>query len=663
MDKNTIIGILLIIVIFIGFSYYNKTRVNKAFNKEITIADSLYEAEDYDAAKASYLKALAMKPNQPYPSSRIEDINRILGIDMQITDTLKPEPVPGEMETDLQQAVISEDTLDPEERKARFGVFGTATTGEKEFITLENDLVKLKISTLGGRIYSAELKEFTTHNSLPLILFDGDSTAFGFKFFTSDNRPVETNNLYFTPQSNARDLNASSTTQSVALRLMADPDTYIEYVYTLEPNKYMIDFDINIRGMTEIIPANQSSLDLNWEMYLPQQEKGRQNEDIYTTIKYKYYQGEVDGFRERSQKDMEENEITTRVRWMAFKDQFFSSVLIADNFFLNAYVRSVKLPESEKYLRNFRAELSIPYEGNSNETIGMKFYYGPNHFNTLKKYEVELEELVFLGRNIIRWINQYVIISIFNWLNKYIANYGIIILLLTIIIKMVLFPLTWKSYMSQAKMRVLKPQVDEINTKFPKKEDAMKKQQATMALYKRAGVSPMGGCLPMLLQMPILFAMFRFFPASLELRQKSFLWADDLSTYDSILDLPFKIPMYGDHVSLFTLLMTVSTIVTMKINSPSASGGAQMPGMKGMMYIMPIMFMLILNNFSAGLTYYYFLANLITFGQNLLTKQFVDEDAILKKLEENKKKPVKKSKWQKRLEEASKQRGVQPRRK
>ena len=217
--------------------------------------------------------------------------------------------------------------------------------------------------------------------------------------------------------------------------------------------------------------------------------------------------------------------------------------------------------------------------------------------------------------------------------------------------------------MSQAKMRVLKPQVDEINAKFPKKEDAMKKQQATMALYKRAGVSPMGGCLPMLLQMPILFAMFRFFPTSLELRQKSFLWADDLSTYDSILDLPFTIPMYGDHVSLFTLLMTISTIVTMKINSPSSSGGAQMPGMKGMMYIMPIMFMLILNNFSAGLTYYYFLANLITFGQNMLTKQFIDEDAIIKKLEENKKKPAKKSKWQKRLEEAAKQRGVQPRKK
>jgi len=274
----------------------------------------------------------------------------------------------------------------------------------------------------------------------------------------------------------------------------------------------------------------------------------------------------------------------------------------------------------------------------------------------LKKYGMELEELVYLGKSIIRIINQYVIIAIFNWLNNFIGNYGLIILILTVIIKTVLFPFTFKSYMSQAKMRVLKPQVDEINAKFPKKEDAMKKQQATMALYKRAGASPMGGCLPMLLQMPVLFAMFRFFPSSIELRQEGFLWAHDLSTYDSILNLPFEIPMYGDHVSLFTLLMTVSTIITMKINSP-ATGSTQMPGMKGMMYIMPVMFMLILNKFSAGLTYYYFLANMITFGQNLLTKQFVDEEAILKKLAENKKKPVQKSKWQKRLEEASKARG------
>jgi len=286
-------------------------------------------------------------------------------------------------------------------------------------------------------------------------------------------------------------------------------------------------------------------------------------------------------------------------------------------------------------------------------------YYGPNHFKTLKKYGMDLQELVYLGRNIIRWINQFVIIPIFNWLNKYINNYGIIILLLTLIIKMALFPLTYKSYVSQAKMRVLKPFIDEINKKYPKKEDAMKKQQAQMALYKQAGVSPLSGCLPMLLQMPILFAMFRFFPTSIELRQQSFLWAHDLSTYDSVLQLPFTIPMYGDHVSLFTILMTVSTILTMKLNSPSGDTG-QMPGMKGMMYIMPITFMLFLNNFAAALTYYYFLANLITFAQNMIAKAFVNEEEILRRVHERKKMPAKKSKWQQRLEEAAKAKGYNP---
>lgn len=658
MDRNTIIGILLIGAIFIGFSYYNNTRKNKSFAHEIEMADSLFEAEDYDAAKASYIKALTIQPNQPYPESRVDEINRILGITQTQSDTLQlaESPEPAIKETEV-SPVVTQDPQTPGRVESTDGAFGVAVSGEPEMIILENELVKLNISTLGGKIYSAELKNYSTHDSLPLILFDGDSTAFGFKFFTSDNRPVETNNLYFIPQERERYLDASESAKTVSLRLISEPGQYIEYTYVLNPGEYMLDFDINLVGMKEIIPPNLNSLDLNWEIYVPQQEKGRQNEDNYTSLKYKYYQGEVDGFRERSQKDEEESEITTRVQWLAFKDQFFSSVLIADNYFLNAYVRSRRLPESEKHTRNFRAELSVPYDGDSEEPIGFQIYLGPNHFNTLKKYEIELEELVFLGRNIIRWISQFAIIPIFNWLNNSIANYGIIILLMTIIIKMVLFPLTWKSYMSQAKMKVLKPQIDEISAKFPKKEDSMKKQQATMALYKRAGVSPMGGCLPMVLQMPILFAMFRFFPASIELRQESFLWATDLSTYDSIFDLPFTIPMYGDHISLFTLLMTVSTIVTMKINSPSATGGAQMPGMKGMMYIMPVMFMVILNNFSAGLTYYYFLANLITFGQNMITKQFVNENAILKKLEENKKKPAPKSKWQQRLEAASKQRG------
>jgi YidC/Oxa1 family membrane protein insertase len=288
----------------------------------------------------------------------------------------------------------------------------------------------------------------------------------------------------------------------------------------------------------------------------------------------------------------------------------------------------------------------------------MKLYYGPNSIPILRKEGLELEKIVFLGRNIIGWISRFVIIPIFNWLNHFISNFGLIILILTIIIKVVLFPLTYKSYQSQAKMQVLKPMVEELGKKFPKKEDAMKKQQATMDLYKRAGVNPMGGCLPMLLQMPILFAMFRFFPVSIELRQEHFLWATDLSTYDSILHLPFMIPMYGDHVSLFTLLMTASTLLTMKMTG--SSPGSDQPGMKMMMYMMPIMFMLILNSFPAGLTYYYFLANMLTYIQNIVSKRFINADAVLATLEQNKKKAIPKSKWQQRLEAAAKQRGINP---
>ena len=309
-----------------------------------------------------------------------------------------------------------------------------------------------------------------------------------------------------------------------------------------------------------------------------------------------------------------------------------------------------------RFLRFFESEIGVPYASGETSQVKMKMYFGPNKFTTLKKYDLELEELVFLGKNIIRWINQYVIIPIFNLLDNFIVSYGIIILILTLLIKVVLFPLTHKSFLSQAKMKVMKPMVDEIAKKFPNKDDAMKKQQATMELYKKAGVSPMGGCLPMMLQMPILFAMFRFFPASIELRQQSFLWAHDLSTYDSIFNLPFTIPMYGDHVSLFTLLMTASTIITTKISSP-AGGQEQMPGMKTMMYMMPVMFMLILNNFSAGLTYYYFLANVISIIQTQVSQRFVSEKDLLKKIEENKKKPVRKSKWQQRLDAAAKQGG------
>jgi len=650
MDRNTITGIILIFAIFIGFSIYNNSRLNKGYEKAVEVAESYYAKGEYENARAEYINALRYKPNQADAIAKVNELNSKLGISSEGTakkDTVKT----AEGQQALPSATGPVQAGDP----GQYGIFASAATGENDFITLENSKLEIKIARKGGRVYSARLKDYRTYDSLPLILFSGDSTVFGFNFFTADNKAVQTNNLYFKPLSDKKVFNATSSEQTVTLRLLADSNRYVEYSYTLAPNKYSVEFNVSFKSLEGIIASNQNSITLDWKMYIPQQEMGRTNEENYSTIKYKYFNDDVTSLKLRSTKD-EKVDIPTKLSWVAFQDQFFSSVVVTNDFFVNGTVTSTRTPASPKYLRYYTAELGVPYGQGASNSLKMKLYYGPNSITILRKEGMSLDQLVFLGKNIIAWINRFMIIPIFNWLNKYISNYGLIILLLTIIIKIVLFPLTFKSYQSTAKMQVLKPMVDELGKKFPKQEDAMRKQQATMDLYKRAGVNPMGGCLPMLLQMPILFAMFRFFPVSIELRQQHFLWATDLSTYDSILNLPFTIPLYGNHVSLWTLLMTASTILTTKMSGSTA--GSDQPGMKMMMYMMPVMFMLILNNFSSGLTYYYFLANMITYLQNIVSKRFINADAVLATLEANKKKPVQKSKWQQRLEAAAKQRGI-----
>ncbi|MRR21675.1 membrane protein insertase YidC [bacterium] len=652
MDKNTIIGIVLIFLIFLGFSVYNNQRTGKVFRAETEYADSLYKAGDYDEAREAYIRALGYRPKDQPTIDRVVELNNKLGL-------VKPEQVTAASTTPSDSSAVpaAVSSTGPAD-SAAYGIFSSSLSGEQEFYTLENELMVVTVSAKGGKPYSVMLKKYNTHDGRPIVLFNGDSTVFGYKFFTADNKPIKTDDLYFRPVNYSGPAIAEGAPVSLTMKLEASNGASIDYVYTMQPDDYMIGFETKFNSMGSVIPANTSSLALDWKMYIPQQEKGRQNEEMYTGLKYKVYQENVEdlgGARQKQKKDVV-TENLMRTDWIAYKDQFFSSVIIADDFFLNAMVSSSTADPTSRFLRYFESEIGVPYTHGESSAIKMQMYFGPNSFTLLRKYDLKLEELVFLGRNIIRGINQYVIIPIFNFLDNYIVSYGIIILILTLLIKVVLFPLTHKSFLSQAKMRVMKPMVDEIAKKFPKQEDAMKKQQATMELYKKAGVSPMGGCLPMLLQMPILFAMFRFFPTSIELRQQSFLWAKDLSTYDSIFNLPFTIPMYGDHVSLFTLLMTVSTIFSTKISNP-AGGQEQMPGMKTMMYLMPVMFMLILNNFSAGLTYYYFLANVITIIQTQVSRRFVNEDEILRKIEENKKKVVKKSKWQLRLEAAAKQSG------
>ncbi|NOX84524.1 MAG: membrane protein insertase YidC, partial [Chlorobi bacterium] len=544
-----------------------------------------------------------------------------------------------------------------------------AAMGRQDTITIETDLAVYKISRKSGFIVDAVLKKYKTWDSLPLRLFEPEYNKFGLTFFAS-NRVINTNDLYFTPADSSShhfSVNGDNSFQ-FSMRLYADddagnpsPDSYIEYLYDFKGDDYMFDFTINLVNLRGIIPANINTMELYWNADLIQQEHSI-DQFNGSTIYYKYYHDDVDYLSET--KDDEE-QINTRLKWISFKQRFFSSTLIAKQFFEGGSLKTYELENKpyEKYLKTMEASLDIPINPMANTSIPMSFYMGPNKFKILKSYNLELERQIPIGWSffLLAWINQYIVIPVFDWLGGYGWNYGIVILVLTIMLKIVLFPIAYKTYMSSAKMRVLKPEVDEINKKFPKKEDSMKKQQAVMALYKKAGANPASGCVPMLLQMPILFAMFRFFPSSIELRQQSFLWAHDLSSYDSILDLPFKIPFYGDHVSLFTLLMTVSTVMYTYLNNQMmGQQSTQMPGMKTMMYLMPILFLGIFNNYASGLSYYYFLANIITFGQMFVFRYVVNEDKLRAQIEANKKKPKKKSNFQKRLEEAAKKRGYKP---
>ncbi|MEE4258712.1 MAG: membrane protein insertase YidC [Bacteroidales bacterium] len=571
-----------------------------------------------------------------------------------------------EYQEKIEKEEVVETSQDYQQLQSKYAVFANASLGNEELYILENDVIKLEISNKGGYIRNVELKKYETYDSLPLILFNGETTHFGLSFF-ADRKAINTQNFFFQPNdSSSKHLTVSGDNTIVfSMRLYADagestidPSSYVEFLYTLKGDDYMFDFDINMVNMESVIPATSSYLNLNWYADLRQQEKTIDRFNG-STIYYKHYEDDVDYM---SETDDDEEQIKTRLKWVSFKQRFFSSSLIAKNYFGSGQLETIEKenPESARYLKSMNVNLEIPYNFNSGTHIPMSFYFGPNKFTTLKKYDLGLERQIPIGWSffLLAWINQYIVIPVFNWLGAYGWNYGIVILVLTILLKIVLFPIAYKTYMSSAKMRVLKPEVDELSKKFPKKEDAMKKQQAVMALYKSAGANPASGCIPMLLQMPILFAMFRFFPASIELRQQPFLWAHDLSSYDSIAQLPFTIPFYGDHVSLFTLLMAVSTIMYTYLNNQMMGAQSnQLPGMKTMMYIMPVMFLGIFNDYASGLSYYYFLANIITFGQMFVFRYAINEEKLRAKIQANKKKPKKKSGFQKRLEDAAKKRG------
>lgn len=536
-------------------------------------------------------------------------------------------------------------------------IMGENSSLAEETYTLENELVKLTLSNKGGRITAVELKKYKSSDKKPLILWDNKENQDRFGLLVSSQGNVlNTQSLFFT----ANRLNDSILVMSSVL----PNNEEVNYTYRLPKDSYNTFFTVHLKNLTAS-GMTPDKLNFIWREDIKAQEKGRTFESRYTSIYYKEYDDDVDNLS--SSKEMAEKTFEKDLRWVAFKSQFFSSVLITDSKFSGVKIESSKYDDTSAspYLKRMGASIPLTYNGESEISIPLKFYFGPNEYKTLRNYgsDVDLQELVDLGWGPIAWVNRFLVVEIFNFLEKYVTgNYGIIILLLTVIIKLLLSPLTYKSYLSSAKMRVLKPQIEEINERIPK-EKAMERQQATMELYRKVGVNPMGGCIPMIVQMPILFAMFYFFPVAIQLRQKSFLWADDLSSYDSIASLPFNIPFYGDHVSLFTLLMAVTNLVYTYINMQNQPTTSQpgMPNMKIFMYLMPIIFLGVFNQYASGLSYYYFIATLFTIIQTIIIRQYMLNDSkLLAQLEENKAKPKKpKSNFRKRLEEMQKEQAKQ----
>lgn len=606
MDKKTLIGLIVIGAILFGFTWYNAS-IQQKYAQEQQALTATQETES--------------------------------------TDKIVPE-------------VRQPDTLqaaDQLERHIGSSLF-QATTGTEKKIEVENDLMKVIFSNKGGKVASVVLKDYLTYQGTPLVLFPDSASVFDMSFFIKqqfNNVQINTGDYYFVADSSfTPTFAADETSKNLTFRLDVDSTAHVDFVYTIYKDNYMIDFDVQFVGMENLLAQNQTDLEFTWQNVGMQNEKGFENENNYTTIAYKYPSDESVEQLRTSTEDKSET-INSKVKWVAFKQQFFSSIFVAKDDFQNGTLGYSTFQPGEGKIKTFRAKVSVPFTPQLSE-YNFNFYFGPNKFSVLKKYDdLHFERLIPLGGWIIGWINRWLVIPTFDTLGAHIANYGIIILILTLIVKILISPLTYKSYLSSAKMRLLKPEVDKLNEKYPKPEDALKKQQAMMALYKSADVNPMGGCIPLLIQLPILYAMFRFFPASIELRGEHFLWADDLSSYDSILTLPFNIPFYGNHVSLFALLMAASMFIYSRINYNQTAGSApQMAGMKFMMlYLMPIMMLFFFNNFASGLNYYYLLSNIITIGQTYGFRYIVNEDKLHQRMKENAKKPQKKSKWQQRYEE------------
>lgn len=650
MDKKSIIGLVLICLVFVVFGLLNRpTEEQRQAQKRYQ--DSIVKLQQRQTQKQAKTKTYDNEEEATIDSLRV-----------------------AASENDSARAALNELI------KGKYSVFSASAGGENRNIVLENDVFKVNISSLGAMVSNVVLKDYTTYGGKERVkFFDQGGNKYGLHLTVGStivnteelNFKVFVNNKLYTSDAPLKVSGKDSLI--ISLRLFPDKaDTlnisdedyysnrkqYIEYRYIIRGNDYRLGYKIALNNMQDII-KDDGNLEFQWDSPLCLKEKDKKIETQNSSIYY-MLDDEVENLKEQGRDDSVSESSSIPIKWISYKQQFFSTVLIAKDSvsYFNSATMVTKTDTASANIRNMHSVLDFNYSNEKNYTeYNMDIFFGPNKYRIFKNYDIALERTIPLGWGffLLQWVNRFIIIPVFDFLQGFNLHIGLIILILTLLVKIVLFPLAYKSFSSTAKMKVLQPEIQKINEKYPKQDQAMQKQQATMQLYRRAGINPMMGCFPMLLQFPILVAMFRFFPSSVELRQQSFLWADDLSTYDSILDLPFNIPFYGNHVSLFCLLMTIAQLIYTKMTMSQQTQNNAMPGMKFMMYGMPIFMLFILNNFSAALNYYYLISLLISVLQMYIIRKTIDENKVLARLQQNSKKPMKKSKWQQRMENLEKQ--------
>ena len=680
MDRNTILGLVLMGVVIFAFSWLNspseeelkataETQTEQKESASVAVVDSLSATE---LAEIKTIVAQYGKKSDDGVATTLRhgDVVLTLAGD-ELAGTVKAGGKEFSLDDLAKQAADSVRLVFNSAVKAvrlavgeasKYSDFARFVSGDSTTVRLQNDLVAVDLSTKGGVVSRVELKKYTAYSegkTVPAVLFENENNAYSF-ILNNDTQRFDTHDFYFTP--------VVENDSTVLMKLQFESNVSFGIRYTLKKDSYMVKMDVVQENMNTVIPTNIATMDFEWRGRLQRHERGEMFEERNSGLYYKYNGGDTDYLSETSD---DEEEIADKLKWIGFKDQFFSTVLIADSYFLGtSNLRSTPVdkdsPDYKKYMKDLEVVSSLEYSSSNPTAASFTFVFCPNEYSLLDTYseafgddDLELTRLIPLGWKMFRWINTGIIIPVFNFLGTLDLNYGIIILLLTIFIKVILFPLTYKSYSSQAKMRFLAPDIKAINEKYPGQDNALKRNQKMMELYNLAGANPMSGCLPMLLQMPILIAMFSFFPSCIELRGEPFLWAEDLSAPDVIWSWDVHIPIistfFGNHLSLFCLLMTAVNIVYTYLNMQANPSNNSMPGMKWMMYLMPVMFLVFFNNYAAGLSYYYFLSLLITIGQTYAFRFFLKEDKMRARMAERAKKPKKKSGFMARLEEAQRQ--------